>query len=326
MTSSDNETPPDSGDEKPDQSAPAGTAKSDKPRQNDTQQASRPRTSQGKPRQAEAGQAARQGGQAGRTGTQRPAPGKTAPKKGSQGPQRPQGAPAKAAAPHKQPSDRAASETQESGDVSSGKGGLSAVLTRNSFYVDGYRKLMFLGLGQTVAIVALIAALIVQINVNQPENRYFATTEDGRLIPLVPLSAPNLSRPALLSWVAQASSEVMTFGFHDYKRRLQEASRHFTRTGWESFTKALSRARVIDTVTENRQVVTAAPRGAPVLVSEGVFNGRYQWTIELPLLVTYQSGNKTRNDKLLITLVVVRVPSLDSPNGVGIEQWFAVNR
>jgi intracellular multiplication protein IcmL len=202
--------------------------------------------------------------------------------------------------------------------------GLGTVVVRNEFYRDGYRSLLRIAILQGLIIIGLIAVMFYVVHIHQPENRYFATTEDGRLVPMIALSEPNLSTPALLSWVAQASTEVMTFGFNDYRRRLQEASRNFTRRGWDSFTKALQDSRIIDMVEANQQVVTAAPRGAPILKSEGEYNGRYQWTVQLPIVVTYQSGPKKRSDNLMLTLVIVRVPRLESPNGVGIEQWLAV--
>lgn len=205
-------------------------------------------------------------------------------------------------------------------------GNLGAVVIRNEFYRDGYRSILKLAVFQSMIILALILAMFFVIYVNQPENRYFATTEDGRLIPLTALNEPNLSNPALMSWVAQSATEVMTFGFNDYRRRLQEASRNFTRPGWESFTQALQRSRIIEMVESNQQVVTAAPAGAPVLKSEGLIAGRYQWQVQLPMILSYQAGSKTRSDNILVTLVVVRVPRLENPNGVGIEQWLAVAR
>lgn len=204
--------------------------------------------------------------------------------------------------------------------------GLGIVTVRNEFYRDGYRSLLRLAIIQGFVILGLLGAMYFVIEVHQPENRYFATTEDGRLIPMVALSEPNLSTPALMSWVAQATTEVMTFGFNDYRRRLQESSKNFTRTGWQSFTAALQQSRIIEMVEASQQVVTAAPQGAPILQSEGLSGGRYQWVIQIPLVLTYQSGSRTRTDNLLITLVVVRVPRLESPNGVGIEQWIAVPR
>jgi intracellular multiplication protein IcmL len=115
----------------------------------------------------------------------------------------------------------------------------------------------------------------------------------------------------------------MTFGFNDYRRRLQESSRNFTSKGWESFTRALQAARIIEGIEDKSQVITAAPRGAPVLKSEGLVSGRYQWVVEIPMLLTFQSGTKKRNVRWKATLVVVRVPRLESPNGIGIAQWIA---
>lgn len=202
--------------------------------------------------------------------------------------------------------------------------GLGKVVVRNEFYRDGYRLALRVAVIQTFVMVGLVSAMFFVIHVHQPENRYFATTEDGRLIPMVALSQPNLSTPALMSWVAQAATEVMTFGFNDYRRRLQEASRNFTRRGWESFTTALQKARTIESIEANSQVVTAAPRGAPILQSEGVINGQYQWVVQIPMVLTHESGSKTRNDNWIVTIVIVRVPRLESPNGVGIAQWIAV--
>ena len=200
---------------------------------------------------------------------------------------------------------------------------VGSVIVRNEFYRDGYRTLLRIAVIEAMIILALVGAMYFVIEVHQPENRYFATTEDGRLVPMVALSEPNLSVPALMSWSAQAATEVMTFGFNDYKRRLQQASRNFTRLGWVSFTSALEKSRIIEMVEANGQVVSAAPASAPILISEGIVNGRYQWQVQVPLVVTYQAGSSVRDDKMLVTLLLVRVPKLESPNGVGIEQWIA---
>ncbi|MDH5722444.1 MAG: type IVB secretion system apparatus protein IcmL/DotI [Alphaproteobacteria bacterium] len=201
--------------------------------------------------------------------------------------------------------------------------GLGTVVIRNEFYRDGYRSLLKMALLQTLVIFGLIAVMFYVVHIHQPQHFYFATTEDGRLMPMVPLGQPNLSTPALMSWVAQATTEVMTFGFNDYRRRLQESSRNFTKRGWESFTQALNRSRIIEMMEAHQQVLSAAPKGAPILRSEGVVAGRWQWVVEIPLALTYQSGANSENTGLMITVVVVRVPRLESPNGVGIEQWIA---
>jgi len=202
-------------------------------------------------------------------------------------------------------------------------GPLEAVVTRNAFYRDGYRNLVKIAVLEGMAIVALIAALAITIAVSRPQDRFFATTADGRLIRMIPLNEANMNDAAIVSWTARAASDIMTFGFHDYQRRMQENSSYFTRRGWQSFTEALDRSRIMEGVTQSQRVVTAAPKSAPVITQQGQVDGVYRWVVELPLIVTYQSGTATQSDTLNVQLVLVRVSTLDSPSGVGIQQWVA---
>ncbi|MBI3440762.1 MAG: type IVB secretion system apparatus protein IcmL/DotI [Proteobacteria bacterium] len=215
------------------------------------------------------------------------------------------------------------SETVNVASSIAAAGPLMTVVVRNEFYRDGFRNIMRIAVAEAIIIVAIMLSFIAYMNATKSEDHYFATTADGRIMQLVPLDIPNMGTSALMSWAAQSATEVMTFGFHDYQRRLQQSSRHFTRHGWESFSNALQKSRIMEGVEASQQVVTAQPRSAPILIQEGVFNGKYRWVIELPLTVTYQSGASSRVDNLTIKLVIDRVPSLENPNGVGIEQWIA---
>ena len=200
---------------------------------------------------------------------------------------------------------------------------LNTVVTRNDYYRDGYRSLLRIAIAEGIAVVFLIAVVALGVGLYKPHDRFFATTSDGKLVPMVSLDQPYLTTSAVLTWASQAANDVMTFGFHDYRRRLQDSAKYFTKRGWQSFTEALQKARIIESVERYQQVVTATPGGAPIVREEGLVGGVYRWVIEMPLLVTFQSGSKTQNMKMMLTMVVTRVPTLESPSGVGIEQWIA---
>jgi intracellular multiplication protein IcmL len=208
-------------------------------------------------------------------------------------------------------------------EKSSGPRPLDAVITRNIFYRDGYRNLVKLAIVQALVILVLIISLAITIAVSRPQDRFFATTSDGRLIRMIPLAESNMTDAAIISWAARAASDVMTFGFHDHQKRLQETAIYFTRRGWQSFSLALNQARILDSVEANQQVVTAAPQRAPVIVQQGLVAGIYRWIVEVPLVVTYQSGTAQQSSTLNINMVIVRVSTLDNPAGVGIQQWVA---
>ncbi len=200
--------------------------------------------------------------------------------------------------------------------------GVAAVALRNHFYRDGYRILKFAMVLQASIILLLGLVILYMVMSKKIEYVYFATTGDGRLVKMSPLYEPNLSAPAIVSWAAQAAAQTMTFGFHDYRKRLQESSRFFTRPGWGKFAEALEASGIMAGVEENRQVVMAIPSSAPTIIQEGIVNGRYEWLLEIPMNVTYKSGDNVRMTKPLVRLKIVRVAQLENPHGIGIEQWL----
>jgi intracellular multiplication protein IcmL len=200
---------------------------------------------------------------------------------------------------------------------------LNIIGARNRFYRDGHRTFLWLALAQGLAIVVLLTALTIQLFFTPPVVQYFGVNEKGSLIPLTPLNQPILTNAAVLSWTTSAASEIMTFGFQDYRRRFQESSRHFTRNGWQNYMDAVVKSGLIDAVQTRKQVLSAVPSAAPVIVRNGLVNGVYTWDIQLPMVITTESLDQKQTTRQLLNLRVVRVSPLDSPNAIGIEQWIA---
>lgn len=178
-------------------------------------------------------------------------------------------------------------------------------------------------------ILCLSAVLSISIGANiylatKPvEYRYFATDTEGRIRPLTALDQPIQSMNEILNWTTNAITQTYTFSFANYRQELQAARIHFTPQGWQGFERALQESRTIQTVLNNRFVTTAVPVGAPVVVAEGLANGRYAWRIQLRITVTYQSAQSSRSQSLLVTATVVRRPETENPRGLGIAQIIA---
>lgn len=135
-----------------------------------------------------------------------------------------------------------------------------------------------------------------------------------------PLSAP-VSDTSIRNWASEAVSETMTFGFHDYRMRLQKSSRLFTTQGWKSFTEALERSDTITTLASEQQLITTAIRGAPYILQSQLVGDRYEWDVQVPVIVSYQQGTKIRSDKLLTTLRIVRTIGTGPEDTVAIQKW-----
>lgn len=142
----------------------------------------------------------------------------------------------------------------------------------------------------------------------------------------IPLDKPNMTGPYVMTWATLALSDMLTFGFNDYKVRMGLASNYFTEGGWKSFAGRLKRSRIIEMVEKNQQLITSAPKGAPILQSQGVVNGAYQWVVEIPMIRTFRSGAKTSNSGLLVTMIIRRSDDKKHPYGFAIDQFIAMAR
>jgi intracellular multiplication protein IcmL len=205
------------------------------------------------------------------------------------------------------------------------KDAVATVLNRNAFYRDGYRLLLRIGIIQGIIIMVLVAGIITLLMSIEDKRIYFATTSDGRIINIVPLNEPYRTQADVIAWAAGTAQNVMRFGYHDYRERLQQISTNFTTTGWESFTKALKESNIIDAVSARKLVVSMDIDAAPEVKQSFVKNGIYTWYLQFPITIKFDGNAPPAPIHTILLLQVVRVSTLQDPDGISIEQWVTVN-
>lgn len=195
------------------------------------------------------------------------------------------------------------------------------VRLRNEFYRDNYHRILVVLLIAFLTILFLIGALTYVVT-HPPQAKYFATNRSGRIVPLVALDKPNLSKTAILQWANTAAVAAFTYNFVNYRQELQAASEFFTPTGWTAFIQSLNQSRNLAAVRAKNLVVSAVATGAPVILQEGVVSGRYSWRVQIPIIVTFQSGSQVTQQSLIVTMLIARISTLNSPRGIGIAQFI----
>lgn len=199
---------------------------------------------------------------------------------------------------------------------------LETVRLRNNFYRDNYRRVLLALLVTLLIVFGELGVIYWQVT-HIPTPKYFATGANGRITPLYALDQPNLAKSVVLQWANQAAVAAYTYNFVNYRKALQDTSKYFTPAGWNQFVNALQASNNLQAVQAKKLVVSAVATGAPIILQEGVLLGRYAWKIQMPLLVTYQSASTQVQQSLLITMLVTRVPTLNDPEGIGIDQFVA---
>lgn len=202
---------------------------------------------------------------------------------------------------------------------------LELIRLRNNFYRDNYRRLVGMLLVMII-INFLLVGVLVYLLTHRPAPQYFATSADGRITPIYPLSQPVVNQAELLQWALQAATQAYSYNFVNYRQEFQRTAEYFTKEGWDQFQTELQASRNLETVLAKKLSVTAVATGAPVVTQQGILNGRYAWTIKVPMLVTYESASERIQQPILVTMLVTRVSTLETPRGIAIARFVASER
>jgi intracellular multiplication protein IcmL len=201
--------------------------------------------------------------------------------------------------------------------------GLERVLARNDFYWQNYRRL------STIFILALLLIFVLggfvfYQRVAWPKPKYFATTPDGRPIPVVRLDEPLYSDSAVvLDWASRAVLAIYALDYVTWRYTLQSVERYFTPKGYQDFLLALKASTNLEAIKAKRQVVSAAITAPPKLDRAGQLSANvpYSWDVTMPVTITYQnSENEIILQKGTILMRIERASLLRYKEGLAIAQ------
>ena len=199
---------------------------------------------------------------------------------------------------------------------------LVAVKLRYEFYRDGYRRLVSLFLLMLVLNVSIIWG-VFQVISTKPQSQFFATTSDGQIVALHPLTQPVFSTAQVLTWATETAMNAYSYDYVNYRQQISNVQKSFTSNGWQSFLDALNSSLMLKTVINQKLVMSAEPTGAPQVKNKGEVDGKYSWVIEIPMLVKMQGATTMPPTPVKVTLMVQRVSIENNPKGIGIVNYIA---
>ena len=124
----------------------------------------------------------------------------------------------------------------------------------------------------------------------------------------------------------EAAINAYTFNYVNYRKALQDVRIYFTKDGYQYFLKALKDSNNLDAVIEKKMIVSAKPTGSPTILNKGVAKegpnaGVYLWYVEMPMEIYFQNESTPIRQSIILNMIIARVPTLDSPSGVGITSF-----
>jgi intracellular multiplication protein IcmL len=193
---------------------------------------------------------------------------------------------------------------------------------KNYEYRDSFRWVLT-GLVAMLVLCAILTSAIAYKAIFPGQTKYYASMTTGEVVPIPALSEPVVTNVYILQWAALAARTALNLDFVNYSKQMEAASIYFSSKGWSAFSSALDSSGLLETVKSKKLLMNAIVPTTPTIRFTGVVRGRYMWRITMPVLVTFGSASDERQRQLSVTMIISRVPALDTPQGIQITDFEA---
>lgn len=197
--------------------------------------------------------------------------------------------------------------------------------------VEFYKDSVF---GQMLSIIVLTLVLIVislalyRSIVMRPATRYFKTDESGSVFQAVSLKDDlGFKDIDVTYWTSQKTASLFNINYINVVKQIESKSNLFDEIGWEKFKRLLVDQNLISPIVNKRQIMHGVPSGVPTVNSRGVLNGRYSWTIVVPIDVSYSGQSRfptTKRFKFAVNIVRSSI-NQETPQGLAIHNIALIN-
>ncbi|CAG9260882.1 Macrophage killing protein with similarity to conjugation protein [Burkholderia diffusa] len=170
----------------------------------------------------------------------------------------------------------------------------------------------------TALVLSLVGNLAFGWFAVHPDREYFAS-DNGRLFPMIPMSRPYRKPADVIQFAKDTVTRSFTLDFLDYRQQLEDVRGKYTTNGFQSLNATL-RAQGILKMVQDRRMNMSVTAGTGVLTKMGVEDGIFVWYVQMPIEVKLAGQtSELAPQKFLATVVIKRIPTLDSIEGIGTD-------
>lgn len=189
----------------------------------------------------------------------------------------------------------------------------------NSFFRNNYRLVIFVLIAAIFLILGMVVYVLYQLS-HRPLPEFYAIAPDNKKMMLNAYNEPNLLPNTLLKWASKAAVTAYTFDFVNYKSQILAARPYFTALGWADYQRSV--LRLLEDIVQKQLFVNGVISAPPIISNQGILPGKgYVWRVQVPFLVTYQSAEHSSRQNFVILMTIMKVPTTQDPNGIGIDQF-----
>lgn len=193
---------------------------------------------------------------------------------------------------------------------------------KNNFYRDRYTSILISVLIAMILLLSAMSFVLYQVY-TRPLPVFIAVSADNQRMQLTAHDSPNLLSTTILKWASKAATAAYTFNFAEYVSQINAVRPYFTSTGWVDYQASVD--GLLDAIIAQKLLVYGVVSGPPVISNQGELPGHeYAWRVQIPFIVIYQGADVSRQYNYTVLMTIVKVPTLQNPNGIGVDQFVMV--
>lgn len=144
------------------------------------------------------------------------------------------------------------------------------------------------------------------------------------------LHNPHRTALEISQWLETAIPEIMTFASKDSTQDLKNKEPYFDEYGLANFQEFLEQTKLMTIIQSGQYNTRTYVHDIPVLLNEGLVDGRYRWLYEVPVAVSYMDRSvdnyeeaEAVNQYFSLTVQVGRVyaEQADNEHHLLFESW-----
>ena len=203
----------------------------------------------------------------------------------------------------------------------------SAAISRRLLDPEFLQRIIKRGLiafsGSLILNVILGLALTVSV-MKTPHVRYIYHDSLGKPRELIVTDQPYFSDSEVINWAARKVTNLYTMDFVSYAKHLDASAKDFDLAAWNAWGQSFSGPGNIDFIKAKRVFLTATPKSAPSIRSEGkTRSGDYEWHVSFPMLLKWENASGSTTNLLAVDVTIRRTNSPEHPDGLVITELNA---
>lgn len=172
-----------------------------------------------------------------------------------------------------------------------------------------------------IAVISVQGIAILALVLHPAHVKYIYHDSFGQPRELIVTDQPVFTPSEVSNWAVRKVTNLYTLDFAHVRRQLDAAGADFTVPAWNSWVTGFLGRGNIDWIEKNRVFVTATPKEAARIESQGVnAAGRYEWRIQFPMYVRWANLSGEKTDAMSVIVVIERTNDPAHADGLVITQ------